>query len=48
VAGARVARIRTSPAARVARARNGRGISDLPGREERDDGQRMTEFSGAA
>jgi hypothetical protein len=31
-----------------ARTRDGLGISDLPGREERDVDQRMTEFSVAA
>jgi hypothetical protein len=29
----------------VASTRNGLGISDLPGRAERDAGQRMTDFS---
>jgi hypothetical protein len=45
VAVARVARSRAAPAAST---RNGLGISDLPGRVERDAGQRMTAFSVAA
>jgi hypothetical protein len=42
VAVARVARTRATPAASM---RHGLGISDLPGRAERDAGQRMTDFS---
>src|SRR5918996_599922 len=45
VAAPMLARTRAIPRARR---RNGLGISDLPGREERDAGQRMTEFSGPA